>query len=808
MKFASRAFVLSVFLMALVFSVTAQTLRPRDDDRNIAPTVGTGGPVGGPTGLFTVYDGQTLRKGEFTFSIAYSNYDRDPGDVDISEVPVSFQIGLSDHLELFFNTDAYRGIKANSPRHLSGFYLPSADFYNGPAIVMAPNGLLNNQFAGQPIFRATGNQPFVPFPFVGGSAGDYGFPISPTHNPVLGSPIPGGASALFPGMGSVYGSILPGVVLQTVIINAIPQGGRFIEAPQVYTVAPSYLPDAPLLGRGYGSSALSTFTAGAKIRFTGPTNPWGVGIIPFYRWYYDDPSTSNGFNQLQGGSSPGSNRGDFGLIGFADVRLKKWLNLSANVGYIYNGDIKADFPGGGSTTILDRGDELLAAFGVDFPVNKYFQPIIEFRSLNYVGGRTPNAFENNPLDGLVGARVFPKRWFGFGAAYRVHFNPQDRDSFEDSDSFNGTIVVPCFRQVFTTVPDGEISCSPQVITTRTDGVPPGFRPSTDPHGFILQAWVGRRNARAAEVLNEPAVINSVDLSTDTIKKPCQPGFQPVEGEVCPDEQTVDVRTNATDPEGDVITYNYSVSGGRIIGQGANVTWDLSDVNPGTYTVTVAVDDGCGVCSETKTETVTVENCDCKQICECPTLTVDGPAAAVEPGDNMTFTANVVGGNQQNITYNWEVSQGTIVSGQGTPQIVVGTEGLGGTNIRATVRITGDPGCNCENEASEIGVVTPKPQPDLVDEFGPLANNDVKARLDAFAIRLQNDPTSTGYIVNYGSARDVARRERLIRDYMVSDPTGPGIDPSRLVFVNGGVEPTIRTRLWYVPAGADASTVNE
>jgi hypothetical protein len=78
--------------------MSAQTLRSADDPRNTAPTVGTGGPPGGPTGLFTIYDGQTLRRGEFTFSAAYSNYDRDPGNVDISEVPVSFQIGLSDYL--------------------------------------------------------------------------------------------------------------------------------------------------------------------------------------------------------------------------------------------------------------------------------------------------------------------------------------------------------------------------------------------------------------------------------------------------------------------------------------------------------------------------------------------------------------------------------------------------------------------------------------------------------------------------------------------------------------------------------------
>ena len=89
-------------MLALVFSMSAQTLRSDKDPRNTAPTVGTGGPPGGPTGLFTVYDGQTLRRGEFTFSAAYSNFDRDPGNADFTEVPVSFQIGLNDYLELLF----------------------------------------------------------------------------------------------------------------------------------------------------------------------------------------------------------------------------------------------------------------------------------------------------------------------------------------------------------------------------------------------------------------------------------------------------------------------------------------------------------------------------------------------------------------------------------------------------------------------------------------------------------------------------------------------------------------------------------
>src|SRR5215204_692604 len=116
MKLAYRVCIVTLILFTFVFAVSAQTTTTSDarsakDDRNIAPTVGTGGAVGGPTGLFTVYDGQTLRKGEYTLSAAYSNYDRDPGNVDITSVPLSFQVGLTNNFELFFGTEAFRGIK-------------------------------------------------------------------------------------------------------------------------------------------------------------------------------------------------------------------------------------------------------------------------------------------------------------------------------------------------------------------------------------------------------------------------------------------------------------------------------------------------------------------------------------------------------------------------------------------------------------------------------------------------------------------------------------------------------------------------
>src|SRR3954452_5870407 len=337
MRLARRALFVALAMLVLCAAASAQTLRLETDPRNTSPAVGTGGNPGGPTGLFTIYDGDTLRRGEFTFSLAYSNFDRDPGNVDIVEIPVSFQVGLTDHIEVFFNTDAYRGIKVNSPRNLSGFYLANIGS-SFPAIVLAPSGPNVGSIRGA-VFRPAGNQPFVQFPFTGGSDGTcgqgsgsaaslFGFP---GFNATLGPPVSAGGgnfdrADLFPGIGSPLGGILPGVVLAT---STLPATGISlpIEVPATFTVAPSYLPDAPFIGRNYGESSFSTLTFGGKIKFTSPNNPLSFGVVPFYKYYWDKADDLSGFNQLQRGSSPGANWGDFGAVLFLSGRLSRSVNI-------------------------------------------------------------------------------------------------------------------------------------------------------------------------------------------------------------------------------------------------------------------------------------------------------------------------------------------------------------------------------------------------------------------------------------------------------------------------------------------------
>ena len=778
MKLATRLLISALVTLMLYAAVAAQTLRSPDDPRNQAPAVGTGGPVGGPTGLFTVYDADTIRRGEFTFSVAYSNYDRDPGNVDLVVVPLSFNVGLNDHLELFFKTDGYRGIKVNNPTHLSSFYLPNSQLFfgatllcTGRAIIQAPERVTGATLISGAVFRPAGppcnvgGQPFRQFPFIGATGPNLGLTgnvIAPPFTSRIGAPFGGngnfGGASNFPGMGSPVGSILPGVVLAT---RTIPANLTFntLTVPATFTVAPAYLPDAPFINRLYGESSFGDMVFGAKIRLSGPNDALGLALIPFYRWYPDKADDFSGFNQLQRGASPGGSIGDFGLIGAVSGRLSKHVNVSANLGYILNSNPKSEAMG--DAVLLDRADEFLAGLGFDFPVNDHFQLIAEARSTMYVGGRTPNAFNNNPVDALGGVRIFPARWWGIGAAYRRHMNQQDQGHFNDT-------------------------------------FPGGFKSSDDPNGFIFQLWAGHRNARIPPHVNAVPV-GSIVSSSAAITLPCPEGTT---SDTCVPSasRSVDLNASFTDADNDTLLYTWTVTAGKLTGEGRMVSWDLSGLQPGTYTANVSVVDGNGG-TATGTATITVAECtNCKAPTVCPTVSVSCPAN-VPQGDPITFTASVSG--DASVTYNWTVSAGTISSGQGTSSISVDTTGIGGQSVTATVELGGlDPSCS-RTASCTTGVETPPQACRKFDEYADLRFNDEKARLDNLAIQLQQDPGSQAYYVVFGSCdtEGAARSTRAV-DYLVNNR---GIDRGRITVVDGGCRETLTVELWICPTGVGAPT---
>ena len=115
MSFARRLVGLLLTLLLLGAIAQAQTLRSTEDTRNPTPTV-----MGG-TGLFTVYDAQTLRRGEFTVGAFMNFYHRDPGDIAFHSYPANFTIGFNDRIEIFARYQAQAVVTTGSPALLSGF---------------------------------------------------------------------------------------------------------------------------------------------------------------------------------------------------------------------------------------------------------------------------------------------------------------------------------------------------------------------------------------------------------------------------------------------------------------------------------------------------------------------------------------------------------------------------------------------------------------------------------------------------------------------------------------------------------------
>ena len=194
---------------------------------------------------------------------------------------------------------------------------------------------------------------------------------------------------------------------------------------------------------------------------------------------------------------------------------------------------------------------------------------------------------------------------------------------------------------------------------------------------------------------------------------------------------------------------------------------------------------------------------------CPyDVTVDAPEFVTD-GDLVTFSANNNYGGATPLAFRWTVTPETarITSGQGTPSITVDTTGLGGQFVQANLETddtTGDPTCRAANQArTEVRPIPPPPPTECFDCFTFVAFDDVKARLDNFAIELNSRPDYQAYIIVYGrrGARQ-ATTDALInraKDYLVRNRR---IDARRITFVNGGFRQRAGYDLYLLPPGAN------
>ena len=207
------------------------------------------------------------------------------------------------------------------------------------------------------------------------------------------------------------------------------------------------------------------------------------------------------------------------------------LDIHGSVGLVQNGD-----PDG-----VNIGNAFRWAVGLNLPACTWFQIQAELMKTTYTGD---DDFEQtNPLDLVVGPVLWIRPGIFIRPALSWNLNFDDRGLNSGSRSWTGRHISIGFHPGF--------ACREIAVAVAPPIVPPPAN-------------------------NNPTVNCEIERS-----------------EISPGE-TVRVRANGSDPDGDTLTYEWSATAGRIVGSGPSVTFDSTGMSPGSSaTITVRVSDGRG-----------------------------------------------------------------------------------------------------------------------------------------------------------------------------------------------------------------------
>ncbi len=318
----------------------------------------------------------------------------------------------------------------------------------------------------------------------------------------------------------------------------------------------------------------------------------------------------------------------------------------------------------------------------------------------------------------------------------------------------------------------------------------------DRHGFVIKLSTGYWPTK-------PAPPDEVTAQCSADRTSVQEGSG----------ERVRLSVQASDSLGHPLNYSWTATGGEIRGSGASVEWDSTGVAPGSYTVTVRVDDGLGH-SASCSETITVTP---KPI-PPPTMSCAASRSTVLPGERVGISATVHDESGTPLTYTWRTTGGLIV-GTGS-SIELDTTNLAPGTYTVTGRVENQKGgaADCSVDITVQAPPPPKPQAEKINEcsfrlHSPRVDNVCKRVLDSVALRLQSEAGARVVLVGYATpgrtARAQARQQRLAaqraenaKKYLVSK----GIAADRIetrtgTGVAGAGKQNRRIEIIWVPQGA-------
>jgi outer membrane protein OmpA-like peptidoglycan-associated protein len=587
-----------VLVLVLVFSFFGFS-------QDVKKKMWTSGSLDSTTGLFKVWDAETLRQGETNWSFGYDQFNRDPGQLVIGRATAGVAVGIFDRLEFFESMDVQRHITADDPSFAT--YLHGAEPVPASIVGSRTPTLVTSQFFSQAA-------PFMDVPVATGR-GDFRLGLKFNFlSESRGKPVSLGVAGFgtLPGQRSDIG-------LRRGLSSGAYQGGFAVLISKT----------ASDIARLYANVGSNFYTdpdrTDTNVQLANLQNEFiykgGAEFLPYLRFrviaelsgtsYYGDRSV--GLNP----SSP------IDVIFGARVFPRKWVSLGAGYQTTFFHERSNVFR---PTTSLDPKHDGFVVQGAIMTRKNDAPKLTCAVAKNSILQADTTTIRANAVDPDGDPLTYT--WTSSGGKV---------SGTGDTATFDATNVAPGKYTVTVSVSDGKhkVDCSTEITVLKRNHAPTArVEPSTatltqgesadfrcvgsDPdNDRLTYAWTvngqpiaasgpqisfgseGRKPgdyAIACTVSDGEASANS--SAKATVKERIIPN-QPPTIECLTTTMdvasggSIELRARASDPDKDRLNYNWSSTGGTVAGSGETATFNASGVKAGSYPVSVTVNDGRG-----------------------------------------------------------------------------------------------------------------------------------------------------------------------------------------------------------------------
>lgn len=184
---------------------------------------------------------------------------------------------------------------------------------------------------------------------------------------------------------------------------------------------------------------------------------------------------------------------------------------------------------------------------------------------------------------------------------------------------------------------------------------------------------------------------------------------------------------------------------------------------------------------------------------CPTINTSVSSYDVAEGDTVVFLATMKP-LIASATYNWAISIGKIISGQGTSMIKVTTDSLGEMSLTATVEIGGIPS-NCNRSSSVSVVVFDGPEKIISENY--TTPQALAAAIKKFLeqVNLTNTFTSSSaFVYVYSGPATTAKQIEDMKLAIGKEFQKQGVFEFQYEFAEGGKKKAPAFEIFRLPVG--------